>query len=70
MHAGLACHILRRSFCPEGCPDKQTLAKVVKDNSQGTNYFVTLVSNIINMIVGSLFSFGIIHFSQEWIAKT
>ena len=37
---------------------------------QGTNYFVTLVSNIINMIVGSLFSFAIVRFSKEWIAKT
>jgi hypothetical protein len=42
----------------------------VKDNPQGTNYFVMLVSNIINMIVGSLFSSGIIRFSQEWIVKT
>jgi hypothetical protein len=60
MPAGLACHMLRCSFCREGFPDKQTLAKVAKDNPQGTTYFVALVSNIINVIVGSLFSFVIV----------
>jgi hypothetical protein len=57
-------------FARKGVQISNSLAKVVKYHPQATNYFFTLVSNIINMIVGSLFSFSVIRFSQEWIAKT
>ncbi len=57
-------------FARKGVQMSNSLAKVVKDHPQGTNYVFTLISNIINTIVGSLFSFAVIRFSQEWIAKT
>ncbi|KAF8872658.1 hypothetical protein CPB84DRAFT_1691252, partial [Gymnopilus junonius] len=33
-----------------------------------TSYFVTLISNIISLIIGFLFSFAIVRYAKEWIA--
>ena len=44
------------------------VAKVVRDNPQGTTFFATL-DDIASVIVSTLFSSAIIRFSQEWVER-
>ena len=43
------------------------VAKGVIDYAQTTNFFVTLIANIVSIIVSILFSKATIRFAQEWI---
>ena len=43
------------------------MAKVVTNNPHATTYFVTLISSIIAMITGALFSLAITRFAQELV---
>jgi hypothetical protein len=52
-----------------GVPINNHVGKVVMDNPQGTSFFVTLLGNIVNMFVSTLFSFAIIRFAQERVMR-
>ena len=43
------------------------VAKVIAANPQATNFFVTLLANLICIIIDALFSFAVIRFAQKWI---
>ena len=45
------------------------VAKAVINYPQTTNFFGTLISNIVSIIVSILFSKAIIRFAQEWVTN-
>jgi hypothetical protein len=44
-------------------------AKVVTDNPHATNFFVTLIGNIVCLIINILFSLAVIRFGQKWVIE-
>ena len=44
-------------------------ANYVKNNPRNTNFFITQIGAIINLIVGYLFSTSILRYSQGWMAS-
>jgi hypothetical protein len=43
-------------------------ANYVKNNPRNTNFFITQIGAVINLIVGYLFSTSILRYSQGWMA--
>jgi hypothetical protein len=44
-------------------------ADYVKQNPRNTNFFITQIGTIVNLIVGFLFSTSILRYSQGWMAS-
>ena len=42
-------------------------SKIVNNNPQRTNFVITQVGIIVQLIVGALFSYAVVRFTQEWI---
>ena len=52
----------------DGIPLSDRFADYVKNNPRNTNFFITLIGAIVNLIVASLFSTSILRYSQGWMA--
>lgn len=57
-------------FHMNGIQMNDRLARTVINNPQTTNYFVTLIGNLVSLGVGILFSFSVVRWAQEWLAVT
>jgi hypothetical protein len=55
-------------FAHGGIQLSDGFADYVKKNPRNTTFFITQIGAIVNLIVGSLFSTSILHYSQGWMA--
>ena len=57
-------------FARKGVQMSNYHSRVVNNNPQRTNFVITQVGTMVQLIVGALFSYAVVRFAQEWITNT